>query len=228
MTSQELSPELILSPLSPWPANHEIEDTEFAKRWELLKKLPVIDTNDLFYFHDYATGSTHRIGLSEVEIAKIIAAPNLANWTELKQDRILMYAKTLSSGSNRLTNQRDDAVQIVEYGGAYAIHDNGRHRVATHMLLGWKNVPVRLFRRETTHVWVDSIESFEELLKREKAGLLKLSEYDYEFLENMKVNSVTIKVDAYQAAWVFAKNMDLAKKLYFQTQAHGKFLRDIA
>jgi len=227
MTSQEISPELPLSPLSPWPENHEIDDTEFAKRWELLKKLPVIDTNDLFYFHDYATGGIHRIGLSEVETARIIAGPNLSNWTDLKQDRILMYAKILSSGRNRLTNQRDDAVQIAEYGGAYAIHDNGRHRVATHMLLGWKTVPVRLFRRETTHVWVNSMTSFEELLRREKAGLLKLSEYDYEFLENMKVSRVTIKVDAYQGAWVFAKNMDLAKKLYFQTQAHGRFLHEI-
>jgi len=180
-----------------------------------LRQLPFMELDDLI---TYASIETEDPVLSQIEVEKVVSAPNATNWTIEDSERVYGLSQLVKSGEINLDSMEPPKLFCVN--GLYGVLHDGRHRVAAKKLIGLEQPEHNEIRAEVsqvkkfTKVFAFSQEEYDELLRRKEEGLWQGN------IEGGPNNSVPTgfaalgTIENYVGPWVFSRNMEKAKLLY--------------
>lgn len=190
-----------------------------------LQSAPFIAQRDLLAYASYETPASTYQRRETVPVAKIISAPHVANWADVKDHRrtnAYLVAMIHAIQAGRLDLEKQPPI-LQEYGGTYFVTGDGITRCAVAKLLGMEVIPA-----EVTHIkppllcYAHTRAGYKTLLQRRKAGLWQGSLTVYRSSILRRFLRATGAITDYEGVWVFAKSMEQVKKIYHTVGAEGK------
>lgn len=180
---------------------------------ERLSGLPFIEQGNLCAFLSVRDRS---LGLMEVGVDAIVSGPYGSSWDLLDrgQDYVLDFAEAIREGKVDLG--RMEPPVLFELGGLYGVFYDGRHRVAALKGLGEEGVAIKAEVRSLSveEVSVFKREDFEALELRRREGFWQGTLEGGEKEDSPTGFFAKGRVEAYEGPWVFARDMELARRIY--------------
>lgn len=188
---------------------------EFVER---LKALPFMELGDLV---TYASVDTDEPVLEQVDVERVVSAPNASDWTLDNPERVYRLSQAILTGEVDLNTM--EPPKLFYIAGVYGVLHDGRHRVAATKLIGLEKSspairaevsPIKPF----TQVFAFTQEEHNELIRRREMGLWQgnIEGGSNDFVPTGFASSGTI--ESYIGPWVFSKDMDKARALYTASQ----------
>src|SRR3989344_711461 len=182
---------------------------------ERLRLLPCISTGDLFAFMSLQTSPRQ---VKQVQVRSILGSEDPPTWdlTDRGSRYVFDLAQKIKSGAIDLNRMEPPA--LYEYRGLYGVMADGRHTIAAVKGLDNANGQIRAevgrMVLPVTEIHTLTRQDMAELEHRKQNGLWQGS------LTGRETDSIPTgfyaggKVDKCAGPWVFAKDMEQAKKMY--------------